>query len=1341
MSDRIGQSLGHYQLIKMLGQGRWAAVYLGEHLHLHIQAAIKVLHEPLASGDEEGFLGEARTLARLRHRHIVRVLDFGVQARTSFLVLEYAPGGSLRTHHPKGTHLPLDTVVAYVKQMAEALQYAHEQHVIHCDLKPENLLLGPDQEIWLSDFGLALLIQSARAQPFHHSAGTLAYMAPEQLEGHPTAASDQYALGVLVYEWLIGSRPFSGSLHEVMAQQALASPPALSEQMPSLPARVQSVVRQALAKDPAQRFACVRDFALALEEASREVPSGQTLPVFSWVYSAKAGPGAASLPQLLRGTVTLLFGDIEGPTHLLQQSDEHTSQVLLECQRLLRAAFQQFHGHEVDTQQGDAFLVVFARASDAVAAATAAQRALARYDWAEGVTVRVHMGLHTGEPALSSHGYVGLDVQHAACIMRAAHGGQILLSQTTRDLVEQDLPEGVNLRDLGEHRLTDLQRPTPLFQVVIAGLPADFPPPLTLNAHPNNLPIQPTPLVGRERELAAVEHLVQREDVHLVTLTGPGGVGKTRLGLQVAADLSNRFADGVFFVNLSPLFDPTLVVPTIAQTLAIQEAAGQPLLARLAERLQPQHVLLLLDNFEQVLSAAVQVAELLATCPQLTILVTSRERLHVRAEHEFVVPPLTLPGPSHLPDLAALAQSGAVALFLERADAIRPDFQLTPANAGTIAEICTRLDGLPLAIELAAARIKLLSPQALLARLGSRLALLSSRTQDVPARHQTLRQTIAWSCSLLTEEDQRLFRRLSVFVGGCTPEAVEFVSAAVGDTDRDVLEGIASLVDKSLLQGAEPENAEPRFGMLETIREYGLEVLAERGEAHTTHTAHAAYYLALAEQAEPHLGGPQQSSWFERLEREHDNLRAALSWFLEPGEPERSHEPALRLGGALAWFWIIRGYVSEGRHWLEQALSISRGERSAARAKALAGAGRLATMHNDYGQAEGLCEESLALYRELGDRRGCATALACLGQAAVVRDDYAAAHARLEEALALVRAVGQPAGGAFLLHALASVLFYQGEYKHAQVLLEESLELSKVAGNVMDAVRSLALLGYVLLSQGDLAQAQARLEESLAISREVGYKRNIGLSLHFLGLVTFQQGDVARARSLLEESLVLLKEVGEQGWMTEVIFSLGSIAWCQRDVAAARSLMEESLKTALELNNRWDTAGYLEGLAAVVAAQGEPVRAVWCMSIAQALRKAIGAPLPPLFQGLHESALASVRMQLEERVFDAAWEEGRTMTPEHALSAQEAVTMPATASGVPSKAPQGSTPPASPDGLTAREVEVLRLVAQGLTNEQVAAQLVISPRTVNTHLTSIFSKVGVSTRAAATRYAIEHHLA
>src|SRR6516164_3745474 len=492
------------------------------------------------------------------------------------------------------------------------------------------------------------------------------------------------------------------------------------------------------------------------------------------------------MPELPTGTVTLLFTDIEGSTRLLQQLVDRYASMLAECRHLLRATFQEWNGHEVDTQ-GDAFSIAFARATDAVLAAVEVQRALAAHPWPEGVAVRVRMGLHTGEPTLTSEGYVGLDVHRAARIMSAGHGGQVLLSQAISYLVEQDLPDDVTLHDLGERHLKDLARPKRLYQLAIAGLPDDFPPLKTLDIYPNNLPVQLTSFIGREKEVAKVIQLLRRDDVRLLTLTGPGGAGKTRLGLQVAAELSDFFIDGVFFVNLAPISDHTLVVSTLAETLGIQERADPFLLKRLKDILSQRQILLLLDNFEQVVDASAQVVDLLTACPMLKILVTSREVLHVQAEREFPVPPLALPDPKRLPDLAMLSHNAAVALFLQRAQAVKPDFQLTNANARAIAEICVRLDGLPLAIELAAARMKLLPPQALLARLDKRLAVLTGTSRDLPARQQTLRNTIAWSYNLLDAAEQRLFRRISVCVDGCTLQAVEAVCAELDKSDESAL--------------------------------------------------------------------------------------------------------------------------------------------------------------------------------------------------------------------------------------------------------------------------------------------------------------------------------------------------------------------------------------------------------------------------------------------------------------------------------------------------------------------------------------------------------------------------
>ena len=1048
------------------------------------------------------------------------------------------------------------------------------------------------------------------------------------------------------------------------------------------------------------------------------------------------------MDELPTGTVTLLFTDIEGSTRLLQRVGDRYADVLAICRHQLRVAFNQYHGHEVDTQ-GDAFFVAFARATDAVLAAIAAQHALFTQSWPDGMIVRVRMGLHTGEPQLTAEGYVGLDVHRAARVMNAGHSGQILLSQTTRDLVEQHLPEGTSLRDLGAHRLKDLEHPSHLYQLVTLDFPADFPSLKTLDTHIHNLPIQPTPLIGREQQIASAQHLLQRQDVRLLTLTGTGGTGKTRLGLQIAAELCDDYPDGVFFVDLAPIREPSLVVSTIAQVLGVIEAAGQPLLDQLSASLREKEVLLLLDNFEQVVGAAPEVATLLARCPRLNVLVTSRAALHVRWEQEFVVPPLAIPDPKGLPDLPTLSQYEAVALFIARAQAVKLDFQVTNTNAPSVAQICARLDGLPLAIELAAARSKILPPPALLRRLEHRFPLLIGGGQDAPLRQRTLYNTIAWSYDLLMASEQRLFRRLCVFVGGATLSAVEAVSAALGDNPESVLDGIASLVDKSLLRQIEPERELPRFVLLETIREYGWEALIASGEAETTRQAHAAYYLALAEEAAPDLQGPQTGAWMRRLEQEHDNLRAAMGWLLERGKAAM----ALRMGTALRWFWELNYSYHEGWSFLEQALAGSEEVAVTLRAKALMVAVIIAIWLGHFERAEVLCREGLALFRAIGDTTGMGEAIYNLARNADHRGDFVTARSLFKESIVLNREGGDKnlIGWALTFQAFSAL--YQCEYAGIRALLEESLALFRELGNPLGTAFSLYFLAsYAKFGPGDLTLAQAHLmlEESLVLLRDVGTKMYEPLALATLGEITFFQGDATSAHLLFEQSSTLYREVGYEGNFAWTLSLIGMVLAAEGDLAAARVKCEESLILVMKVNASLSflhIAPVLESLAAVVAAQGEPTWAARLWGRAEGRREMIRTPLPPLYRADYEQAVALARAQLDEPSFAAAWAEGRNMTLEQVFAARGPVLK---LEPLPTAQPATLLPEqlllSYPDGLTAREVEVLCLVAQGLSNAEIAEQLIISITTVKSHMRSLYTKLGISSRSAATRYALERQL-
>ncbi|MDQ2713634.1 MAG: tetratricopeptide repeat protein [Chloroflexota bacterium] len=952
--------------------------------------------------------------------------------------------------------------------------------------------------------------------------------------------------------------------------------------------------------------------------------------------------------QLPTGTVTLLFTDIEGSTQLLQRLGERYVSVLAECRHLLRTAFQRWNGHEIDTQ-GDAFFVAFARATDAVSAAVDAQRALASHPWPEGSAVRVRMGLHTGEPVLAAEGYVGMDIHRAARIMSAGHGGQVLLSETTRNLVEQHLPDDVSLRDMGEQRLKDVPRPDHLFQLVVAGLHADFPALKSLDSYPGNLPVQSTSFIGRQREIAAIEQLVRREDVRLLTLTGPGGMGKTRLALQVAASLSDLFADGSYFVDLAPVSDPAVILTAIAQTLGLREEGGQPLLEHLTEELRHKHILLLLDNFEQVISASVQVAELLASCPHLKVLVTSRVVLHVRAEREYIVPPLSLPDPISAPDLTVFSQYETVALFTQRAQAVNPDFQLTVSNAPAIAEILARLDGLPLAIELAAARMKLLSPEGLLVRLSQRLQVLTSGARDVVARQQTLRNTIEWSYLLLDAQEQQLFERLSVFAGGCTLEAVEAVCAALDGEVGSALDTISSLLDKSLLR-RETQDAgeESRFTILETIREYGLEVLAASGEMEVVRKAHGAYFMAFAQRADEQLWGPEQALWLGRLEQEHDNMRAAMQWSLEQTGSER--EIALRLGAALRSFWYTRGYFSEGLDFLERALVQSGEVAAPVRAVALYSAARLNEVRGNHDRAETLITECLVLYRTIGDRAGIASSLHLQADIAWGRGDLAIARSQAEESLVLFRQLDDRGAIAGILLHLGGVDADQGEYVRALDLLEESLAINRELGekdSVAESLFNLARVEY--LSQGDRARARMFLEESFATVRKLGDKETMAYCLCLSGLLALDRGDVSSARPLIEQSMALFKEMRQRHGTALALSSLAKVSAAQGDNATARTLYEEGIALAREADNKMNLASGLEGLAGAVAAQGAYAWAARLWSAAEVLRLAIHIPLPAIERPAYEQAVTAARAQLGAQPFAAAWSEGRALILEDIL--------------------------------------------------------------------------------------------
>ena len=725
-----------------------------------------------------------------------------------------------------------------------------------------------------------------------------------------------------------------------------------------------------------------------------------------------------------------------------------------------------------------------------------------------------------------------------------------------------------------------------------------------LETRPTNLPVPRTGFVGREKEVSAAKELLLRQDVRLLTVTGPGGIGKTRLALEVARGLIEQFSGGVHFVSLSPLSDPSLLAPAIVQALGIREGGGHSPLELLRKDLQDSPrgpALFLLDNFEHLIQAAPVVAELLATAVNLKILVSSREALHIYGEHEFPVPPLTLPDSLSVPSMTALWQCPAVALFVQRAIAAKPDFELNPENAPAIIEICARLDGLPLAIELAAARVKVLSPSSMLTRLASRLQLLTGGSRDLPQRQQTLRQAMDWSHDLLNAEEQKLFRRLSVFVGGCNLEGVEAVCNTKADLDLDLLDGMASMVDKSLVQQVERANGEFQFVMLETIREYALEKLQVSGETAPTKRAHAAYCLVLAEEEATDLSGSKGTEWLERFELEHNNFRAALEWLTETGEADWG----LRLANALFHFWEVREYLAEARDRFGRLLNLKAAAASTkARTRALFAAGVLAGEQGDYASADRLIIESGNVASQLGDKTGVAVSLNALAVLARDRGDVAKAHA----------------------------------------LFEESLDLWRELGDLKAVARGVSNLANVAKLQGDYGRARFLYAECHSIFQGLQDRTGVAWSLNYLGDVARDQADSAAARASYEQALTIFRELHDRWGIAGTLADLGTLAREEREYSAAHSLYRESIRIFQELDHKRGIARLLECFACAAAAQGHAERSLRWAGAAAALRRNIGAPLTPADQGKLDASLDQARQAIVNTIGARAWLEGWSLT-------------------------------------------------------------------------------------------------
>jgi predicted ATPase/class 3 adenylate cyclase/DNA-binding CsgD family transcriptional regulator len=1089
------------------------------------------------------------------------------------------------------------------------------------------------------------------------------------------------------------------------------------------------------------------------------------------------------------GTVTVLILDVEA---CAGQRDAYSS-ALASAMGLFDSLVAQTAGRysgvrPVAHGEGNSFIAAFSRASDALACALALQLAALEQSWPGGIDLRPRVALHTGEVQHRDEGdHIGAAINRSRRLRAIGHKGQTLLSRATHDLVADRLPADVTVSYLGTYRLRDLARPEDVYQVNHPSLPAEFPPLRSLDALPNNLPARLSSFIGRESEMASLKEILAEN--RLVTLTGAGGVGKTRLGLQLAADTLDGHPDGVWWVDLARITDGGLVPSAVAAALNVKEVPGQRLVDTLQNNLRSKRLLILLDNCEHLVVACAEVAAaLLRACPSLSILTTSREPLAVEGETAWRVPSLTLPDEKALPVIESLSQYEAVRLFIERAIAVRPNFQVTNENAPAVAHICQRLDGIPLAVELAAARTRMMSAEQIADGLMDRFRLLTGGDRTVLPRQQTLQASVDWSYNLLSGDERTLLSRLSAFVGSFTLDAAEHVGAADGLDPQQVLELLSHLVDRSLVQ-VEDAPGEARYRLLETIRQYGHDRLDETGEEAAVRGRHLDFYIGLAEHAEWELEGPGLFKWLERLDLELGNLRSALDWSIHIGDPDE----ALRLVAPLRLFWTRHGDLSEGLRRFEAAVSLAGGA-PLLRARALVAASELASNYGNMIFTRDAAEEALAIARELGDKRGMGRALGMMGYAVTFLDPPAA-PALFEAAVALSREAGDTYYLAMSLRNLGQALWPVGKIIDSRSHFQEALSIARPAGDRIGVELTLGQLGLALGFVGELSEAQAALNECLAIAHELNDRFILAAGSAGLAGVATHQGDYDRAAELLQESMAQAREFSPfivsvtllyQGLldyalgnledagsnlqqavnMTRAMRTMFAHSWglCMLgDTALARGDLERSsaiVEEALDVGRRTgdfalglvlQKAGKLaraqgdheraeathhdaltllqksgakvggvealESLAGLAALAESPAEAARLFGAAEALRESIGYVRFPIDRTAHEADAVLVGEALTEEEFQRAWQEGRAMSMDEAI---------AYASRGRGERKRPSTGWAS---LTPSELQVVRLVAEGLSNPRIGERLFISRRTVQTHLKHVFAKLGVSSRA------------
>lgn len=909
------------------------------------------------------------------------------------------------------------------------------------------------------------------------------------------------------------------------------------------------------------------------------------------------------------GTVTFLFADIEGSTELLQAHPERYEEILTVYRAIATGAVERWDGSVVD-HPGDGVFAAFTRAADAVRAAIEVRSEAAGAQWPNGVELRVRMGLHTGEPSLGAVGYVGIDVHRAVRIASAAHGGQILCSRATHELVEATRPKGVTLRDLGEHRLKDLLRSERLYQVDSSGAPREFPPIRSLEGYRHNLPLQANDIIGRDLDTEEIRRLL--ESKRLVTLFGPGGIGKTRLALDSAAGIVDRFRDGIWYVELAPLTDPELLAQTVAAVVGVREHSDSRIEDLLVEYLRSRELLVLLDNCEHLVEACASLTEnLLRHCPGVRVLATSLEALGIAGEQVKRVPPLGVPSAEQT-DLETIGRSEAVRLFVERARSLDESFDLGEGNAAALAEICRRLDGIPLAVELAASRTRLLSVEEIARRLDDRFRLLTGGRRTALPRQQTLKALIDWSYGLLSGSEQAMLRRLSVFCCGWTLDAAEAVCADGAVDSGEVLDLVAALIDKSLVV-VEAGGGGTSYRLLETIRQYAQDRLLAEGEAQELRDRHLRYFLDLVERADSMLRGSEQQTWLSILDRHGDELRTALGWASERGLVE----PFERLAVSMWRYWRVRSSFAEGRRWLEAAVASTAGispdapkEAIELRGRCLIGAGSLANYQGDYVRALAVLSEGLALCRRIGDEPGIANALAILAHSRVMIGDDTEAEEMLEESLAIFTRLERKRGVGYAKYCLGSLMVRREDYPRARIYLEEGLSLMEELEDSWWIENTLLELGWATERLGDHAAALTALERAKALGRSFNDRRGTARALMHIASVKLSAGNPGEAGASYRESLTLFSQIGD----------------------------------------KWGIVSCIEGVAAAAFREEDGEYAVRLLGAAAKTRERLKSTVRALEPREHESLLEESKRKLGEAEYNRLFAEGRDLALEAAVS-------------------------------------------------------------------------------------------